>query len=360
MQKEQNTSIFSTVPKVVRKNVLTQKVVIVDGQPGCGKTMLSPIVGALDRVELMSFPVEIEFICRFHQLGKISEDAAAAWVKMMCDHRLYHGMMGREMNCRWKDLSSVFRAPNPLKYLVRFFQKGDEIIPERIQRERPILHLAAHNLLADGEPFFAGLQENVLMIHVVRHPLYMVKQQALNMERLPSNPRNVNVYFEYQDMQLPYYVHGWEELYLASSYMERAVYLIDRMTRRIEEAAQRCRAKYNAKIITVPFEKFVLAPEPYLQQIVSELGTRVTWITKKEMKRQKVPRRMIADGINLPIYERCGWQPSESASEVDEFRLRREMVKKDVKKDALDVMDRLSEAYEKEYLGKVFLDEYRN
>ena len=38
--------------KICRLYNLTENVVIVDGQPGCGKTMLSPIISTLDRLKL--------------------------------------------------------------------------------------------------------------------------------------------------------------------------------------------------------------------------------------------------------------------------------------------------------------------
>ena len=57
--------------KVIRQKQLTEKIVIVDGQPGCGKTMLSPIITTFQRVELLSYAFEVEFICRLFHLNKI-------------------------------------------------------------------------------------------------------------------------------------------------------------------------------------------------------------------------------------------------------------------------------------------------
>ena len=65
--------------KICRLYNLTENVVIVDGQPGCGKTMLSPIISTLDRVEIMTFAFEIEFNCRLFQLGKITKMLLHQW-----------------------------------------------------------------------------------------------------------------------------------------------------------------------------------------------------------------------------------------------------------------------------------------
>ena len=84
--------------KVVRQKQLAEKIVIVDGQPGCGKTMLSPIIASMERVELLSYAFEVEFICRLFHLNKIDSDAAIAMVRMLVDHKLYQTIMCRDTN----------------------------------------------------------------------------------------------------------------------------------------------------------------------------------------------------------------------------------------------------------------------
>ena len=48
---------------VVRSEILCDKLVVVDGLPGCGKTMLSAVVSSLNRVELFKYSYEIETQC---------------------------------------------------------------------------------------------------------------------------------------------------------------------------------------------------------------------------------------------------------------------------------------------------------
>ena len=74
LSKAQPSVDNSKLYTMVREGSLVNQVVIIDGQPGCGKTMLAPIIAALDRVELLSYSYEVESICRLHYLGKITED----------------------------------------------------------------------------------------------------------------------------------------------------------------------------------------------------------------------------------------------------------------------------------------------
>jgi hypothetical protein len=214
-------TVSNLKPTIIRQGHLAEKIVIVDGQPGCGKTMLSPIISAMDRVELINYAFEIEFICRLFYLNKIDEDAAVTMVKMLTDHKLYQTMMGRETNFRFSDLSSAFKDSNPLRYFKRIFQEGDMVIPGRIKKQRPILNLTTHDLLGYSVPVLEGLGERVAIIEVVRHPLYMLIQQTLNFERLFSDPRDIQIYIKHGKEQLPYFAYQWEELFTSSNSFEK-------------------------------------------------------------------------------------------------------------------------------------------
>ena len=147
--------------EIIRNGYLAEKIVMVDGIAGCGKTLISPIVSSFDRVELLNYAFEIEFICRLQKLSKISDDATISLIRMFTDHKLYQTMMGRETNFRYSDLSSVFKDTDPIKYFKRIFSEGDLAIPEKIKREKPILNLTTHDLLSYSKPLIQSLEPTV-------------------------------------------------------------------------------------------------------------------------------------------------------------------------------------------------------
>ena len=341
--------------KIIRSDHLAEKIVFVDGLWGCGKTMLSPIISALDRVELLTYTYEIEYICSLFFLKKISNDGAETMIRMLTDLQLYNSMMSREINFRPSDISSVFNYSQPQKYFERILQKGDENIIDEISKKKPILNFATHNLLGFSEPIFSALKNRVVFIEVVRHPLYMIKQIALNMEKLISDIRDFTICFSYQKKQMPYYLLGWEDLYLNSNYMDKAIHYIDRLSRITESKKLVLNKKYSDQIITIPFEKFVLEPQLFIPNIEQILNTKKNQFTNEMLKKQKVPREKYSGGIDLEIYKRCGWEPSNSVfSENDEFQYRREFVAKSATSNAMNILDKLCADYEIKYMnGKI-------
>ena len=351
MLMDSNLMQFNKEIKVIRQKQLTEKIVIVDGQPGCGKTMLSPIIATFQRVELLSYAFEVEFICRLFHLNKIDSDAAIAMVRMLVDHKLYQTMMGRDTNFRYRDLSSVFNDANPWRYFKRIFQEGEMIIPDRIKNERPILNITTHDLLSRSEPILLGLSDVALFVEVVRHPLYMVKQQQLNMERLVDNARDIQINIEYEGRQLPYFAQGWEEQFIKANTMEQAVYCIEKTTLATNEKRKIWKEENKHSILTIPFEKFVIDPWPYLKEIEEKLETKIGSKTNKMMRKQNVPRKILADAPSFEIYERCGWEPPTEGSEENELTKRRDMVAKNSSPEVLEIMDKLSQEYCHDYLS---------
>jgi len=332
-----------------RRNFLLENIVFVDGQAGCGKTLLSPIVAAMPRVELLSYMTDVENTCILNYLSKIDRDAAEAMIGIQTDLKIYQTMMGRDVNFRFSDLSSAINNINVKKYISRIFEPGDDKIPAIIKKENPILNIATHNLLPFSEPIWNRLSDRkCVFIEVVRHPLYMIRQQYLNIKRIIGTSRHFSIYYNHNGIELPYFAYGIENEYIDSNDMERVIYSINNLT----VIAKNTKAKLlnKSNIITVPFEQFVLNPNPWVEKIAKALGTEVTDATIKVMKEQNVPRDMVAQGIDLEIYRRCGWVPPKSgATERDELNIRREDVAREVSSDVLNILDRLSEEYENKY-----------
>ena len=338
-----------------RKSHMAERVVFVDGQAGCGKSMFSRIIASLERVELLTYSYEIEYFCALQFLGKLSSDATQTLIRLKSDLQLYNLMMGREANFRPSDLSSVFSDHNPTRYFQRLMLPGDEAIPENVRRERPILNLATHQLLPFSEPIWQSLGNRCVFVEVVRHPLYMVRQQELNMVRLPGDVRDFLLNIEYKGHEFPFYAHGWEYLLVDASPMEQTIHSIDQLTGRTEKMKRQMKEKYDALILTVPFEPFVLDPEPWLTKIADALETNIVDSTRKVMLDQNVPRDKIAQGIDSEIYRRCGWTPPrEDTDEREELKVRREDAARTTSKEVLVILDRLCDEYEKKYWSPEF------
>lgn len=335
----------------VREPEIAHVVVFVDGLPGCGKTMMTPIVGALDRVELMQYSYELEYTCVLRFLDKIADDAGTTLIRNFTDLRQYNIAQGREMNLRWSDLSGVRFNARKWSNLARLFRPGDAAAVDRIERERPILNIVIHLILGISEPIFKALGSRARIIEVVRHPLYMLKQQVAYMHRWGTDPRDFTMCMDHDGGRpVPWFTRGWEQEWLDAGPMDRSILMIDRFQALIRDTRARLGERARDQVMVIPFERFVTTPEPYMSRMEQFLGTRVTAVTRREMRRQNVPRKMYAEGIGRDIYRQYGWEPPRSTDEQGEFERRRRFVAEQATEKGLEILDRLCREYEEQYL----------
>ena len=325
--------------EVTRKEQMLYKAVMVNGFFGSGKTMLSPIISSFPSVEIMQYSHTIEHMCELSQLYKIEDDVAESMIRMNCDHLIYWVSMGREVNCRPSDLSSIFKN-KPLRYIRRMLSEGDEKIPDLIKQNKPILNLATHALLPASNLLFKALLDKLVFIEIVRHPLYMIIQQQRNFEMFKTS-RSFKTKYSIDNKEYVYFTRGWEEVFDNSNSYEKAIYSLKWYYDYLPNIDKR--------IELIPFEKFVLDPSEYLDNISNLLEVPITKEVKKEMKRQHVPRERLADSPDLEIYRRCGWEPPKYFSEEKELEARRELISQNISSETLKILDDLSENYSKNY-----------
>ena len=331
---QKNNCVMNNDPVAIRDKIFLQQLVLVDGQPGCGKAVLDPAVASMERVELLQFSFEIEYMCALRYLGKITSDGAETMIKLQADIALYETMMSRNVNFRLSDQSSAFKDPNFWVYIKRLFAKGNMLIPERIKKERPILHFMTHNLLGLSKPIFNSLGDKVAIIEFVRHPMSMLAQQTLYNEWWSTSlgqMRQFNFDIKYKEEQIPFWTKGYEELYLKSNPVERAIYDMQQQIERVESFKNKFKEVYKSQCITIPFEKFVVAPWPYMERIEALLKTKMNRKTKKMLKKARVPR------------DNTGIEANELINK------RNFAIQNGASKDALRVLGQISEQYEDKY-----------
>lgn len=333
---------------------LLKKILFVDGQPGCGKTLFNRIFNSFDNVEIFKYATEIENITSFYFHNKISFDAAKFFIETYADEILYSQMMSRNTNFRYSDLSSVLQSDKKSRYFLRLFNKGDEKIPKIINSQNPILHFATHNLLPRSEVVFKTFNEKLRFINIVRHPLYMIQQQALNHQEFKKNPaRQFLQTFKYKETDVPFF---WEEnlteYHLIKNNFEKAIIQmskVEKLTLKIEKIINN---KYKNNFLKIPFEQFVLNPKIYKKKIEKFLNVEFSHNVLKTMKKEKVPRLKITEGRDTKIYRKYGWtKGSKNLTEIEEINKKLQFIKdQKLSQKCMDKLMKLSENYEKRHM----------
>ena len=308
--------------KLCKSKTFSNKIIMVNGFNASGKTAFSPLVSSIKDVEVMSFAYEVEWCSSFLYSNEISMEAYVEFIKMYVDLKLYNQMMSREVNFRWKDLSSVIRHKSRWTYIKRLFKSGDNAILDNIKNGNPIVSLTTCHLMPFIPALTKALQERLLFIEVVRDPMFMFHQLLILQEtiikghpekdfttRVRSNGVDATYLEYYSSIEVFDEIKNANNASIVVGYLER----VHNFYRTLDIENLEIN---NSSFMLIPFEKFVLTPKKWMESIVEFSGSVWSEDIDKEMIRQKVPRKLLGAGRNLEIYKRFGWTDELSKKNI--------------------------------------------
>ena len=313
----------------IRNNRLLKELLLINGPPRSGKAMLCSIMSSFARVEIERVEPILDAIPLFYKCDKMKKDAAVTILRREIDMKLSHSMVSRGINFRFTDRSGVFNCANSLRYIRRLFLKDGDVVVERIKEERPIFQIMTHNMVEMIDLYFDAFEDGLRMIDMVRHPVdrvYSMYERGDGTE-IGNNPRFIQLTIKSKGGDLPWYAIGWEDEYLKDSPIDRLIKIVERLNKkRIDKYKSLSQARKD-QILLIPFEKFVISPDSYLDSIAKFIDSETTKYTKKTLKRERVPRKL----------------------DLKEREKELNLIKETASKECMEILSALSEEYESLY-----------
>tara|TARA_B100002019_G_scaffold266093_1_gene256094 strand:+ start:4350 stop:5477 length:1128 start_codon:yes stop_codon:yes gene_type:complete len=325
------------------------KVVFINGFGASGKTMLSPIISSMDRVESPVFPYEIQWISSFLYQSKVDEESYSKFINQYCDNTIYNLTMGRNSNFRFTDISSIFQSPKRFEFLKRIFKQGDNASVDEIKTKKPIINFTTSALLLFLNEISNALTNRVLFVETFRDPLYMFKQAKINHKEVHVERREKNFTFEVfekneRSFYFDYYskLDQFRNLDLSKS-NEQIVKYLKRVYQFYFNFDFNKIDMKGGKVIFLPFEKFVLSPDKWIDEILSFLDIKKTKNLLNELKKQKVPRKILTDGFKRSVYKRYKQYPIKKsyANFIDADNDYKDQIKLEFGKSEIELFNQL-------------------
>src|SRR3990167_719162 len=211
-----------------REHCLLNKLIIVDGTGKCGKSLVLDILSCFECVEKQEYYGFIEYIALAYKYNKISKDMAMAILQTEMDTELYNTMIGRYVNTRLSDDTSLYRYHSPDKYLKRALEKDGSIISQKVLVEKPINICWSHDLINKSDIVFEAYGNKLELIYINRRPIDLIFEWGAQQysERMAQDPTEMQYNMQYKNTTVPEIAVGWEEEFLTISPAERTVKMI--------------------------------------------------------------------------------------------------------------------------------------
>ena len=319
-------------------------IIFIDGFWGTGKSIIAPIVGAMDGVEKQKIEHIYEYLCVLAHLNKIEDDAVDTLLKIQADLSQYNNLIGREVNLRWYDDSGPHNNPNSFRYIQRIFGKEGDSIVDCINEKNLALLIMSHMVAPAPEPLIKAYDSRLKIIEMVRHPVYMVQHWYSYLSKFDSE-REFTISFEHHEQKIPWFASTWKDKYIKMTVMDRAlnsiIFLYDLLFKSLDNLNIQ-----SSNILVISFESFVMNTEDELQKLQDFLGRSHSYKIKKILKQQKIPRKRLSQGKGHLSY---GWSKSKADSEKVEYNNQLEFIHKKASEDILQEFDILIKKYNEKW-----------
>ncbi|HLB41780.1 MAG TPA: hypothetical protein VJN02_02815 [Gammaproteobacteria bacterium] len=273
-----------------REHTLLNKLIIVDGTGRCGKSLVLDLISLFPSVEKKEFNSFLEYIGLAHKYNKISTDMAIAILKTEMDTELYNNMIGRYINTRLSDDTSLYQYHSPSKYLKRSLEEDGPIISEKVLTEKPIYLCWSHDLINKSDIIFEAFKNNLEWIYVNRRPVDIIYEWNMKKysKRMSKDPTEMQYNIKFQDTTVPEVALGWEEEFLKITPAERTVKMIYTYFKLNREALLKKRKYKNLHIVN--FEDLVTQPNKEIEKLRNMTGDEPLSVINQVLAKANCPR----------------------------------------------------------------------
>jgi|694.fasta_scaffold52097_3 hypothetical protein len=283
----------------IRHLTIGGKILLIDGLTGTGKTMVMRIVSGLSNIQFPKFDYTIEHICILYSLNRIDLNSAITLLRLKIDQSRYDYSISREVNFRYRDLSSILHSPDRFELFLNLFKSDDYPFDHEIDPKT--FTLITHQLLDSSNVLEMAYPSKIHRILCLRHPLYLFDHWNSYIDKHGKSTRDFTIWFNDNDAIIPWFIPKNNKAYQDSDDNSKSAIAISILINRsLDFIAQR-----PEKTVVVDFENFVLNPEPYVTKILDLLPGSKSKILDL-LRKENIPRLHINNSINKKIYLKYG------------------------------------------------------
>jgi hypothetical protein len=280
-------------PKLGRVGIDVE-VLLITGVTRSGKALVAPIVSSFEGVGRINVDFFMEQIPALYKIATIDKEAAIYLLKTWLNLRLYDEHLGRSLNFRKEDFTSIYKYKEPNKYIKNLErpERGDAI--SEIENEGEALLIMTHYTMQHAHVWIETI-ERLKIIDVIRHPVEIAtswNHREYGAE-FYGDKRSMTPSISYKGEILPYYALGWEDEYLGMSSTDRIIEMLFRAQKESLSEYKRLKSLYPEKIYRYMYESLLRDHKTAVERLTYITGKQITKSTYPVLLRERIPRDYI-------------------------------------------------------------------
>lgn len=277
-----------------RELINKQKIIITDGMPSSGKSLVCNIVSSLPKVDQWVLDQHVDQTVALNKLGKLDKEVSKFLLITNYNAFFHANLLLRHANFRKNDITSLQNHKRFKILKKRIIGNEKETIKKF--KNNVVVHYCVHFTAIGKRLFFETFKKNLIYIQVLRSPtsLSMIKRIAdwsISIEKIRSRDGHIKYFQKETKKNLPYFLKNKSKEYLSANKYERAIMIIEANLNKETTNLKNFYNKYKSSEIIIPFENLLKDPIKYLDKIRILLKVKIDRFTFKSIKENNLPRK---------------------------------------------------------------------
>tara|TARA_B100001057_G_scaffold486443_1_gene567623 strand:+ start:97 stop:1038 length:942 start_codon:yes stop_codon:yes gene_type:complete len=278
------------------------KIIFIDGMPRAGKSVLSNILPCYKEVEQIRFLTIIEHILPALRFKTIKKDFAKSLMTTYLNEYCYESYIGRTLNLRKKEQSSVYEYISPEIYFKRLKKKEGTKTINEIKKKKNYFLFQTHDVISNYR-YFLKLNIDCKIIEVIRNPIDIIFSWYKRGwgKRFTKDPQSFTSLVKKKNILTPWYAFTKPKYWQQLNEVERCAFNVFNLLKFSYPILKKIKKK-NDKILIIKFENFVQSPKKEILRIKLFLKRNYSKKIFEKLKKANCPRRLNIELLNNKKY----------------------------------------------------------
>lgn len=274
------------------KNI-TDNLIFISGITRSGKSILCPIISSFKKTENFTLNSIAEILLANIHTSLINEKVGKYLIKTSFNELLYNLSIGRNLNFKQTDYSSVIKNPNYKVYKKRSTIHENKLNYRSILKNKffPIMF---HDLMINPKLILEIFPKSKIL-NVERHPIDTIiswKKKGYGKQYL-KNERNLILSFIKNNKLFPFYAFkNYNEFFKQNTDEDRIIFILWEIYKIFKNKYKILNKSQIKKVITVTFDEITTKTDKTLKTLETFLNIKKSKNTKKILKKENCPRKI--------------------------------------------------------------------
>ncbi len=267
---------------------LVENIIFLDGHTRAGKMFLANLIEGFENVEKFLYFSIPEQISQLNMLGFIEKETAKAIIGSQIDNFVYNRVIGRNLNFRFSDKSSITNSPKADSYMKRLFEEDGDSAVQKIKKSEKIFPFVLHEAMSNIKLFF-DIYPKLKVIKIKRNPVdltYSWFKRGYG-KRWGKDPKVFSIPIKGKNGPVPWFAYQWTDKYAKMSEMDRIITSMQTLNKMSIKSLKKLPDNYSKRIHFLTYELLSTKPEPELEKISNFLKRKITPEMKLLMAKER-------------------------------------------------------------------------